>query len=760
MEIKKLFSKYKNEQVSLYDHSIQVANMSCKLFDMLDIKDEDLRYLCYLTGLLHDIGKCSKNFQIYLKDETKKESYVYHNVLGYFMVKYLLNIKIRSDLDRLNVNELVSRCILFHHPISKEISKNISNIDIKDKLYSDIIDEYIEIANVNYLHKDGVSKKVIIDDINLESDLREGKIKYYISEYKDTKYNQYFNIITNIVKFADIMVSNHIDNVEKIINRRGVKKITDNDLQKPEHYDERFDKQLDYVKNRLSNKNINIFESETGFGKTMLGLLYGLLTTDKKIYWVCPRNSIAEGVYDRIIDELKNLKLDTQLSVGLLLTNKWQKGDKDSDIIVTNIDNFLRPIVKNDALCRCYDMLFSTVIFDEFHEYVCEESIMAFFDILLRTRVKTSSKTLLLSATPIMKLIPSEIDNKKFEHVPHPDKIISERKYKIKFIDDISNVPSLDKGYMISVNATKTAQNMVRNGMADRTLHSRFFDSDIDAYLGDILKEYGKGNRTNKKVTNWSATNIISTGVDISFDNIVINAPTPNRFVQTIGRCNRWSDDKEHTIIIMPLKSDENNKSEVFSLNKQRLKEFSIKLYNKLKETIGEREEVEFGELYNINKDFIHDNKEYNNYIVSMRDNSYMNLEQNISYNYAETIEGDEVILGNNSIRKTKNSPIKFFCKLKDSNSDWIDELFEGDTLIFNFDGFFKNKKDEKRKFENSLIKEIKNDKNYFARSSTAVNDSNIIGTLMNKAKSNKTPFPIKTYWHYDKILGVVREEI
>ena len=50
-----------------------------------------------------------------------------------------------------------------------------------------------------------------------------------------------------------------------------------------------------------------------------------------------------------------------------------------------------------------------------------------------------------------------------------------------------------------------------------------FFHSDIEAHLFNMINEYGKKNKEGKKTTTWAVTNIISTGVDISFNNIVIN---------------------------------------------------------------------------------------------------------------------------------------------------------------------------------------------------------------------------------------------
>ena len=38
---------------------------------------------------------------------------------------------------------------------------------------------------------------------------------------------------------------------------------------------------------------------------------------------------------------------EDNLSIGLLIAGQWVKGNIDSDIIVTNIDNFLSMMIKN-----------------------------------------------------------------------------------------------------------------------------------------------------------------------------------------------------------------------------------------------------------------------------------------------------------------------------------------------------------------------------------------------------------------------------
>lgn len=739
MLLQKLVAKNNDGQfVSLYDHSIAVADKCLELFSKLNIKDEKLEKLCYVCGLLHDIGKCSEGFQKHITKDSKE--YVYHNVLGSFMIKYLFNA---GGMDEY-LGNIIANVVMFHHPVNEQSDKELSKVRISDKFYSDVVSEYIALLNKRFPTVTGISLKQVEEGIIL----KKKQAEYYHKEYNNNKYNVYLFIISCIVKFADTIVSKNEPNYESIVYRKNALDV--GELKKPEDYDERFDIQLGLVDNELSKYNMSVFKSETGFGKTMLGLLYALKSNNRKVYWVCPRNSIAEGIYDRLVDEINKLKLSDKLSVGLLLTNEWKKGNEESDITVTNIDNFLRPVIKNDALSRTYNSLFSTVIFDEFHEYLDKSSLMAFFDIMLKAREMTDSKTLCLSATPAYDLIPNDSKANKVEYV---DEKISKRKYQIEFCEDLDQLETRGKGYLVSVNATRTAQDMYSDKRADKVMHSRFMESGIDKRMGELMEEFGKKNRNTPKNTTWAATNIISTGLDISFDSMIIKSPTPNRFIQAIGRCNRWNDgNPNHRIVFCPLKTGTEDRSEGTSLDNMGLKAISKTLYNDLKKRFGDAKEVEFKELYEANEESTK-TFEYKAYINDLKETSYQNLQEYISYDFA-TVSKDHKAdyLPNAPLRRTGDGSKNFYVKFPG-----IEELFVGNSIIFDFENIFRNNRRRREKFEEILRKGYRENTDYFKNKKQADNMNDIIGYLMGKARDKKTPFPMLRIFGYDNNLGVIK---
>ena len=103
MNIQDLKSKSDINLPNLIDHSILTARISIILYDLSNkINDNELRTSVFYTGLFHDIGKATKQFQDVLTnsiDETEhidndNNKYKYlHNEIGW---SFLSN-KIQDD---------------------------------------------------------------------------------------------------------------------------------------------------------------------------------------------------------------------------------------------------------------------------------------------------------------------------------------------------------------------------------------------------------------------------------------------------------------------------------------------------------------------------------------------------------------------------------------------------------------------------------------------------------------------------------------
>lgn len=96
--------KFSNGQtISLIDHSKYVADKSLELFDSIVTEKGSsinfIRELLYLSALFHDIGKCSKSFQDYIRKSNTEETFP-HNFYGYIYFNNLISFSTFNEYKR------------------------------------------------------------------------------------------------------------------------------------------------------------------------------------------------------------------------------------------------------------------------------------------------------------------------------------------------------------------------------------------------------------------------------------------------------------------------------------------------------------------------------------------------------------------------------------------------------------------------------------------------------------------------------------
>ena len=735
--------------VSLYDHSIQTFNKAVELVKMIT-DDPRTISLTALSALFHDIGKATEGFQKHLYDNNFN-NYIPHNILSASIIAKKLSI---SNNENGRPTQIIIKSILYHHPtlfhkigqetINYKILKDrysITDMDEKNILdiYNDLLDEY---RKYNFHFK--INKTDAPNSSNVD-------FSYFSKDSYDVELEDHtFFIVNNAVKFADLIVSNGKD-YDKYINKEYDQDIVFN---RPLGYDDRFEQQVSIADNLFKYK-MSVFDGQTGFGKTMIGIKY-LLNDNKKGYWICPRNSIAEGIYDTICKELTALQLSDKIKVGLLLTNEWKKGTPDADIIVTNIDNFIRPSLKADSNTYSYNMLYCNCIFDEFHEFLDDEAIMAAFMIVLRARYRLkNSKTILFSATPIHYFYNEFKDNANFKYYHFEYDPILNRKIKFTYGNNISSDHLNGKNYFVSVNTVKKAQSLFTNSkILDNIIHSRYTSNDLRERFDQLNIEHGKGKN---KLTSWVGTNIISTGIDVSFNNMIVSWPTPERFIQAGGRCNRWDECIETPV--WHIVKDEKDYNEKLGINTITTQDIARDFYNFLCANIENGSIITLRDIYNIRDKFykVYE-KKLSNFFYKTLQNSFINL-SSLSYEYSNHNYDDNFKYVSNkpSLRKS-NGIISFFFKVKDiSTNDFIEEPMQGDNIILNIDTLRSN---ESLKCTYKAIKNI-NYKPYFSNKykmeSLKKNNSKFFEVLLDMAKCSNTPLLIGNNYFYDKKIGLFK---
>lgn len=748
MEI--LAKKDNNKSVTLIDHCIETANTAKHLIEMLT-DDKRIISLTVIAALFHDIGKAVQDFQKHLNDSSFKE-YIPHNILSAaIFAKYLA---FNNDMNAYSRNiEIVVKSILYHHPTQfyKIKEQTIDYSFLKDNFNITNIDE----ANINEILNYLINVYKSYDfDIELKFNNINRNIRpTYFNEngYAIQDCDHIFFITNNVLKFADFIVSSGYS-YDSYINRINSDAIIFN---KPLNYDDRFEKQINMAQDLFKYK-LSVFNSQTGFGKTMLGLRY-LLNNNKRGYWICPRNTIAEGIYQTICKEISALNLTSEVKVGLLLTNEWIYGDSNSDIVVTNIDNFIRPSLKADSNTFSYNMLYCNCIFDEFHEFVDDEAIMAAFITILRARNKINSKTLLLSATPIHDFYHEFQKNNDFKYLRYNYEPILAKKIKFIYSDNINVDDLKNQNYFISVNTVKKAQNIYTENIINNIIHARYSKTDLNDKLNLLFSEHGK-NKNSK--TSWVGTNIISTGIDVSFGNMIISWPTPERFIQAGGRCNRWNECLE--IPIWHIVKDERDINEKYGVDAFSDQEIARNFYYFLTKNIKNNEIITLKDLYDYRDLFYKTYEEmFNRFFNNMVRKSFKNLAK-ISYEYSKNYDNDEDVkfISNKTSLRKSDDIISFFFKVKDNKTnEFINEPIQGDNRMINFNLISSN---QSLDYTYKAIKKFGITpyfKNKNSLDKLMLNYNKFFNVLINKAKNSKTPFLIANNYYYNCEIGLFKRD-
>lgn len=596
---KLLFAK-SDDDTTLYQHSEGVTRIADYLFKRLIRKDiswdddndstDDFYKEVITAAALHDIGKCSESFQKYIRgkkskktkpeeddliiskgDDKKKNpekvNFVHHNVLAWaYLNKYR------------KISSIVKTNILYHHvvmPLWKEETwKSIMNkeleidgsLDTFKEFYNYMVSYCADTYGVT-ISKEFCKNK---DDASIDISLYQSISKDAADLHSDLDESSKYLILRALIVFADRYVSAHYSDIDLIC--KGDKDYLDNmfntiidnpnlpndevNLMKDSDgnyvYDvERLASQNDVLEKINSHDNC-IVSASAGFGKTLVGLRW-ILQNKKKTLWVVPRNVIAQGTYGQICTELKKMGYSNKVSVDMLIGGEWLpdnsniNSDKiNSDIIVTNIDNFLSMMIKNKMADNLLKEIGGNIIFDEYHEFLGKEGLFAGFIEMVYTRCKmTNSKTLLLSATPL------HFEKTYFKNIIHFTEAMpynGKMKVKIEY-HNLKSVRELfvkSKDSFVICNTVKQSQTafkeLSKNSDDDILIHSRFPRNRRNELENKIYEFHGK-NSDVKCRNNVFGTSIIGVGLDISAKHIYDFVITPENTIQRgCGRGGRFNE--------------------------------------------------------------------------------------------------------------------------------------------------------------------------------------------------------------------------
>ena len=570
-----------NGGTTLIDHSKAVTNFTAFLFDrIINSKAEfsdanhsikELRNELIACAAMHDIGKCSKSFQEFIKSKRnsnkvyddgleKNDKLITHNVIGW---AYLNNYT--------DFSKEVKSAVLYHHVVldymadltAKQIIGKCKDdsLNVMDEFFDEMaayckeaFDVEIKRTKLNKENSDRIVNNVFIynnfsnDDDALLDDLDD---------------NAKYILLRSIIIFADRVVSGHHSDTNRFIDYdedlmgRLLNSMISNTSLPDDNVNELKNKSGEFVYNQerlkaqndlltdILKQNNSIVSASAGFGKTLVGLRW-ILANKKRTLWVVPRNVIANGTYQSLKSELETMQMENEVSIALLLHSEYIEGDEKADIIVTNIDNFLSPMVKNNQSHKLIQEIGGNVIFDEYHEFMSDCPLYSAFIGLLYTRTMfTNTKTLLLSATPLRFDKAFGMDNNITFLKAAPFNGDMKVNVKVQEMENVTDLKADWEDTFIFTNTVRQAQDIYShlNKNSDNILmHARFPKQRRIDIESNVYKRHGKHSIVAKRNTVVS-TNILGVGIDASAKSSYDFAVSPEDTIQRgCGRTGRFAE--------------------------------------------------------------------------------------------------------------------------------------------------------------------------------------------------------------------------
>jgi len=312
--------------------------------------------------------------------------------------------------------------------------------------------------------------------------------------------------------------------------------------------------------------SVGILNGPAGCGKTKIALEWAKNTEAKKIYWVCPRIQVCEGIFaDLCSDEYLP---ETMIEIVTGEIKKRQIGGEivetpegeefTSTIVITTIDQIINTITIHKQITAFTDFMHAHVVFDEYHEYINMSGFNLLFAELIEAKRmrqiddETMPDTLLVSATPNPLFIT------EFLHLNSRDiigiKSFNERDYKITFLEmddsDKANNPLMQKQtekdtFVISNTAISAQRSFIEHQDHENAVlfHSKFTKSDKEKLFEAVYHSFKKDGTHQYDILRSGP--VVQASLNITSKKMVSEMTHAENFLQRLGRLDRFGENNE-----------------------------------------------------------------------------------------------------------------------------------------------------------------------------------------------------------------------
>ncbi|MEW6076470.1 MAG: CRISPR-associated endonuclease Cas3'' [Thermodesulfobacteriota bacterium] len=306
---------------------------------------------------------------------------------------------------------------------------------------------------------------------------------------------------------------------------------------------------------------VGVLKGPAGCGKTKIALEWALNTEAKKIFWVCPRVQVCQGLFYDLTSSIYLPEAKIEVCTGetkqTLVSGKpveTPEGKEFSgDIVITTIDQIINSITTHRNVTTLVDFMDAHVVFDEYHEYITMPAFNLLFAELVQCKRcqqngdQTRPNTLLVSATPHPLFIT------QFLQLPRQDIIgidsFNRNSYRIEFVeydetkeDDTNPLFQIQPAntFVISNTAIVAQKSFIDNQNKENgiLLHSKFKKSDREKLFEKVFTSFKEDGSRDYDILRSGP--IVQASLNITCDKMVSEMTVAENFLQRLGRLDRF----------------------------------------------------------------------------------------------------------------------------------------------------------------------------------------------------------------------------